>query len=336
MTYKTEQQQRSEGLIREGFFDGDKGGAVFMGKPRSFVLQDGSHNLYPDIRQDALDYFKQNDVAWWGGSYPTGHVLSSQIACLNHLFSIRQDKAAVLNLLKTVSDDFVDVLTIAEHLEGYIQFEAVGGDTNFLNEGTSTRGSNCTSVDALVYALHKDGRRFLIPIEWKYVEAYGNEDKSVGSKGKTRKSRYLDLIANSKYLNDKTLECCWFEPFYQLMRQTLWAEQLLIHKVPGYEADDYLHLHIIPDENAELLNKKYPCSGKGMKETWKSCLVDPGKYIVISPKDLWDKQEPDTDICRYLKHRYWPIGSPIKQIGKASAEFDDDERGNTAEPQIED
>jgi len=305
MAYKNEQQKRGEKLIEESFFDGDKGGAEFMGKPRPFVLQNGLNNLYPDIRKDVLDYFKQNNVAWWRGNYPTGHVLSSQISCLNHLFPIRQDKAAVLKLLKSVTEDFIEVLPINEHKEGYIQFEAVGGDTNFLNEGANTRGSNCTSVDAFIYALHQDGRRFLIPIEWKYVEAYGNDNKSEGSKGETRKQRYLDLIAQSKYLNKKTLDCCWYEPFYQLMRQTLWAEQLLLHKAPGFEADDYLHLHVIPDDNAELLDKAYKCSGKGMAETWKSCLTDPDKYIVLSPKKLWSKQEPNTDIYHYLEYRYW-------------------------------
>jgi hypothetical protein len=305
MTFKSEQQIRGEKLIQEGFFDGDMGGGVFMGKPRAFVLQDGQHNLYPAIRNDALEYFSQNKVAWWGGGYPTGHVLSSQIACLNHLFTVRQDKTAVLNLLKSLTDDFVDVLPIAEQMEGYVMFEAVGGDENYLNEKVNTRGSNCTSVDALIYAQHADERRFLIPIEWKYVEAYGNDDKSLGDKGVTRKDRYLVLIADSQYLNGNTLSCCWFEPFYQLMRQTLWAEQLLSHQVPGFEADDYLHLHVIPDANAELLDKVYPCSNSGMEVTWKNCLTNPDKYIVLSPEKLWSRQDENSDIYQYLKKRYW-------------------------------
>lgn len=305
MTYKTEQQQRGEHLIQAGFFDKDPGDGVFMGKPRPFVLQDGRNNLYPGIRQAALEYFEKNRVDWWHGYTPTGHALSSQIACLNHLYPIRNDKDAVLNLVKAASADFVEVLPIPEHLEGYVQFEAVGGPINFLNEGANQRGSNCTSVDALVYALHKDGRRFLIPIEWKYVEAYGNEDKSAGDRGITRQSRYLDLIIGSRYLNANTVSCCWFEPFYQLMRQTLWAEQLLKQQPVGFEADDYLHLHIIPDENRELLHKQYPCSGQGMEQTWKNCLVDPDKYKVLSPKKLWQYQDQSTPVYKYLERRYW-------------------------------
>jgi hypothetical protein len=305
MSYKSEQQLRGENLIQSGFFATDMGGGKFMGKPRSFVLQDGQNNLYPGIRADALNYFRQNKVAWWGGYSPTGHVLSSQIACLNHLFPIRLEKEKVFSLLKAVSDDFVDVFPIAENMQGYIQFEAVGGDVNFLNEGNNTRGSNCTSVDAFIYTLNKNGKRFLIPIEWKYVEAYGNEDKSVGEKGETRKARYVRLIDSSDYLNSKTLSCCWYEPFYQLMRQTLWAEQVIKNKVAGIEAEDYLHLHIIPEGNNELLNKKYPCSGKGMEETWKGCLKNPEKYMVVSPAKLFSLQGDDTDIYKYLQRRYW-------------------------------
>ncbi|GHU56982.1 hypothetical protein AGMMS49975_21480 [Clostridia bacterium] len=148
-------------------------------------------------------------------------------ADINRLLPIRQNKDAVLSLLKSVSDDLIYVFPIAEQMSGYIMFEAVGGVMNLLNEVENTHGSNCTSVDALIYALHKDGRRILVPIEWKYTEAYGNEDKSIGEKGNTRKTRYCDLIANSKYLNSNVLSCCWFEPFYQLMRQTLWTEQIL-------------------------------------------------------------------------------------------------------------
>ena len=303
MSFKSKQQQRGEALIQSDFFN-DSGGGLFMRKPRSFVLQDGQNNLYSDIRTDVSEYFNQNMIAWWGGNYPTGHVLSSQIACLNHLFPIRHDKEAVLNLLKVVSDDFVDVLPISENFQGFIQFEAVGGKNNLLNEGNNTRGSNCTSVDALIYALQNDGHRCLIPIEWKYVESYGNENKSSGDKGETRKKRYMDLIAKSSMLNENILSCCWYEPFYQLMRQTLWVEASM-KDVKGLEADNYLHLHIIPDGNTELLDKLYPCSGKGLEATWKNCLYSPEKYIIISPDKLWSKQKTDTDIYQYLCMRYW-------------------------------
>jgi len=49
-------------------------------------LTDGNYNLYEPIREGAIQYFKDNNIGWWGGSKPSGHILSSQIACVNHHF----------------------------------------------------------------------------------------------------------------------------------------------------------------------------------------------------------------------------------------------------------
>ena len=192
-------------------------------------------------------------------------------------------------------------------MPAYIQFEAVS-DVDHLNEKYSTRGSNCTSIDALIYGLHKDGRKILFPIEWKYVEVYGNENKANGDKGTVRKARYTNLIHKSTQLIGDFNDIYYYEPFYQLMRQTLWAEQMIEHKnAETIKADDYIHIHVIPTENNELLNKKYPCSGKKMETTWRDCLIDQSKYIIISPKDLLTPaiNEKYPDFVKYLEKRYW-------------------------------
>ena len=80
----------------DAIFYGGKSGEIFMGKSREFVLVDNEKNLFKPICEDTINYFKMNDISWWGRSKPTGHVLSSQIACINHLFQIRNDKEAVL------------------------------------------------------------------------------------------------------------------------------------------------------------------------------------------------------------------------------------------------
>ena len=66
-------------------FEGVLGGRKFFGKERKFVLLDGEKNIFKPIRNDVMEYFKNNRISWWGGKKPTGHVLSSQIACINHL-----------------------------------------------------------------------------------------------------------------------------------------------------------------------------------------------------------------------------------------------------------
>ena len=222
--------------------------------------KEGKFNLYPKIAEDAICYFSKNHIAWWaleqGKDKPTGHVLSSQISCINHLFPIRKDKEAVIRLLKTIDNDFVDAVPIecdTAETQGYIAFEVVC-DSNYLNEIHLTRGANCTSIDALIIGKKTDGKNILVPIEWKYTESYAlgvSADKSLGKKGKTRCDRYGPLILKGKYLKSTTTEVYHFEPFYQLMRQTLWAEQMACHTYA--DSTGFIHIHVIPEGNAELL-----------------------------------------------------------------------------------
>jgi hypothetical protein len=317
--YQEKQRERAIKLLKDKspIFYGGKGGEMFMRSERDFVLIDNEKNLFEPIKSNAIEYFDKNNIAWWGGKNPTGHLLSSQIACLNHLFAIRNDKISVLGLLKTVSEDFVDVYKIEtdKFQRGYIQFEAVS-DNDYLNEGQSTRGSNCTSVDVLVFAKYKDGSKWLIPIEWKYTEHYDNLNKATEGcktnpdkcKGKERERRYTDLINASKQLKNDEHYIYYFEPFYQLMRQTLWAEQMIENKErETLKAENYLHIHVIPSENKDLLDKKYKCSGLDMETTWKNHLIDKDKYVIISPKDFLKNidKEKYSDLYNYLNERYW-------------------------------
>lgn len=123
-------------------------------------------------------------------------------------------------------------------------------------------------------------------------------------------SRYKDLISSStqlKSLDDYAGSLYFFEPFYQLMRQTLWAENMIRHKVQErIKADNYLHLHVIPSENDELLKKNYKVSGKDMETSWRSMLSDQSKYIIVDPQRLLSPiEEKYPELMDYLKIRYW-------------------------------
>ena len=318
--YRTVQTTKAVKLINAGkVFQGGKGGKLFMRKERDFVLREEENNFYPSIYKGVIDYFAQNEISWWGGKRPTGHVLSSQIACLNHLFWLRHDPDAVLAVARAVHPSFIDVFEIKSDKEGsrgYIQFEAVSNG-NYLNEGKSKRGVNCTSVDALIYAAKQDGSKWLIPIEWKYTESYGNSNKALeghkknptNCKGSVRKKRYTDLINRSDQLTSSDHTCYYYEPFYQLMRQTLWAEQMIEHKNDETVKTDYfLHVHVVPGGNKNLLEKKYKCSGgKNMKETWCSLLKDQSKYHLVTPETLLgcvNRAKYGKEI-EYLAKRYW-------------------------------
>lgn len=328
MTSKFQESQRirQRELIKNStLFKGVQGGGYFRGI-REEILKDSGVNLFDEILDSSIKYMRDNKIVWWGGkSKPTAHTLSSQIACLNHLFLIRKDRAMVLQILNHVRNEFVDVYPIPNDKEpAYISFE-VTSCKDRLNESKSkdsaiTRGSNCTSIDALIYAKHRSGELWLIPIEWKYTEHYNNQDKSkedrdsevkgANGKGLERLSRYSCLIDESKQLKrlpKYQSSIYFFEPFYQLMRQTLWAEQMILHqKDEIIKASNYLHLHIIPAKNRDLLNKNYLKLNKGMEQSWRDCLADQTKYEIVDPGIFLSPivdQYPE--LYAYLKERYW-------------------------------
>ena len=180
---------------------------------------------------------------------------------------------------------------------------------------------NCTSVDAFIYAVHRgDHKRWLIPIEWKYVEQYGNGDKSTEDRpnapkgsngiGKKRMSRYSGLIDAStqlKSLQQYQASVYYQEPFYQLMRQTLLVENMVKNSEgERLVAEDYLHIHVIPKTNSELLNRPFKVSGMTMEATWRNMLTDQTKYVIVDPADLMRPvAERYPDLCNYLTKRYF-------------------------------
>jgi len=335
--YEIQESKKARHLIKNSnIFNGDSGGKLFPTDnglmPKSDYLLNSRNNLFGFMVQDVIDYFVNNEIAFWKTgiaevdeyNMPTGHTLSSQISCLNHLYPLRYDEKAVLSIAQVVCPDIEKVLEIKtdKYRPAYIAFEVVS-DTNHLNENENYRGKMCTTIDALIYAQHK-GNKILLPIEWKYTESY-NDDKDYSiedryfekeGKGKERLNRYCynkkgRLIDNSeqlKILDNYKKSVYFFEPFYQLMRQTLWAEQMIAHKnSETIEADDYIHVHVIPQENSDLLDKIYPCSNKNMETTWRECLRDQSKYKIISPEKLLSNidNEKYIDLKNYLQTRYW-------------------------------
>lgn len=320
MGYKEKQCEKQQKLIvSTNLFDGAKAGKVYRGKERDFILKDGEFNIYKPIRGKVKDYFKKNGIQWWGGKTPSGHVLSSQIACINHLFPIRTECGVLLRILNDATGkNFSELLPIPEWLDKkekdenekeiphYVAFEAIS-KAPYLNDG-NTRGSNCTSIDALMIAKNVEGV-WLIPIEWKYTELYANDDKSKNKGGATRLNRYQGLIQYSKQLKEKYLNyvgSIYFqEPYYQLMRQTLWSEL----SMEDFGADNYLHLHIVPEANKELLNrsyKRFPKFPGGMEETWRSLLKNDKLYLCKDPKAVFASiKDYDSNLYDYLNKRYW-------------------------------
>lgn len=335
-TFETKFKAYQADLIEKGkVFEGAEGGGVFKyrGKLNTYehILEKGKEdkNLFPDIREKVNTYFNENETSFWRGKTVPSNTLSSQVSCLNHLFSIRENEKAVKDVMQNFVGDRITIESMEKVRSKrevddcqYIAFEMVS-DEDRLNEGTLTRGSSCTSIDALAIAKATDGKKYLLVIEWKLTENdSGNKAPEEGTstnekeirRGEERTNRYTLLINANKsidrnqesYLNSSIFHL----PFYQLMRQTLWASL----NMEDFKADDYFHIHVVPSYNP-MRTKKYARVEKieGVEEAWKKHLTDCGKekYIMVDPKQvveaLENSEEKDTfsGLINYLKDRYY-------------------------------
>lgn len=302
MRYRESQREKAIEMRNKLFHD--PGNGMFMQKEREFVLEDPILNIWEGIRFDAVDYFNRNKISWWKGKAeePTGHLLSSQIACINHLYFLRQRPDAVTQILKNI-DPQVEKACLVD--DGFVEFEFIG-DKQYLQERGFTRGANCTSVDAVMIGLLKEGGKRLYLVEWKYTEDYASEDKYI-----PERARVYDALltsSDSPFLPTIDVKSFYYEPFYQLMRQTLLAEQCVKNKDHGVES--YKHLHIVPEDNVELKTKITSpyFSGPDIHTVWTSILKNKDNFIAISPKNFIEpvKSVQDTlSILKYLDSRYW-------------------------------
>jgi hypothetical protein len=144
MSNYREEQKKNVVKLRDEIFE-NQGNGIFAGKRRDFVLNDPLLNLWAGIRDDAVDYFKKNNITWWNGDAekPTGHLLSSQVACLNHLYFLRQRTDLSIAILKNIDGRILKAPIVDN---GFVGFEIIGKD-NYLNERNHIRGANSTSVE---------------------------------------------------------------------------------------------------------------------------------------------------------------------------------------------
>ncbi len=274
---------------------------IFRGKPREFVLKNGIFNLFGGIQENCKLYFEQEGITWWGENksmhLPSGHLVSSQINCLNHLFALRTDDSAVRMMMEKVTGIQIKKVLPSpiDKDEGYITFEFARKNKELLGEKNETRGAKCTSVDALVYVLTMEKKKVLIPVEWKYTETYqGTEAKQESL------DRYPKRILPDSNLNGWT-NLYKADPYYELIRQTLLIEQIIHNKeTSGIEADDYFHIMVVPNDHAELKN--------AIEEKYIPTLQNKSKFRIIDPQSLLSPLESNAkykDLITYLQTRYW-------------------------------
>jgi hypothetical protein len=250
-----------------------------------------AENLYEGIRASALEYFERHGIAWWVskwdarssalGGLPTGHLNSSQVACVNHLEPARVDAMVAAQVIQNIEPGLVPVpLT-----DGFVEYEWIGRSSYLSEKGARVRGANVTSLDAIMVG--EGSGRVLVAIEWKYLEKYGSESVARSRRGTDRVATYRPLLEDPECpIKVEDVEWLFYEPFYQLMRQTLLAWQMVKHG--EFHADDWIHLHIIPEQNLALRGSRSATMliGESMAEKWRSVLKDPSRYRVVTPGDL--------------------------------------------------
>lgn len=296
------ERERRRVTEERGAWFNDAGGGLFAGRPREFVLSNAAANLWEGIRADAIEYFARNGVAWWRGEddAPTGHVLSSQVACVNHLYLLRQRPDLASAILNEIDPEVIKAEVVDD---GCVEFEFIG-ERQYLRERGFSRGAHCTSVDAFMIGrtAHDERRAFLI--EWKYTESYRPEPKYI-----PERAQVYDHLIEAEDSPFKPVErgALYFEPFYQLMRQTLLGWQVCKNKDHG--CTSYCHVHVAPDENREFhANVTAPLAGPTVSEAWRSVLKRPELYVSTSPSRFFEplvKQQDARALTSYLHRRYW-------------------------------
>jgi len=311
--FERKEKRRQMKLIHDGFF----GKTIFNGPwtlercttgkelihlPYIMDPCNSVNNLYDGIREEALNYFEKYGIEWWNqsmdGYCPPGHLLSSQVHCINHLFALRNDEHALLNILNDVTlMQFDEVLPSIIDESGYLSFEFVFQNSELLGENDrgAGRGALCTSIDVFMVA-RKGNKRFLIPIEWKYTETYKWQDKTVAK----RISRYAHLIKDSTQLatpeNGIPHSIYFYEPCYELMRQTLLVEQMIRRGI----ADDFIHINVVPAGNIEYRDM--------VRYNYIPMLKDKHKFISATPDEFLNSlkgMKEYSSLMQYLHTRYW-------------------------------
>lgn len=306
-----EDQKRKVIALRDNYFK-DPGGGIYDNIPSEYVLIDRTLNIWSGIREDVIDYFTQNSIAFWDSvNEPSGNLLSSQIACLNHLFFMRQREDIATAILQNLDTKVSRAVRIMKNdsESGFVIFEE-NGQANYLNERSRIRGGHATSLDAIMVGELKDGSLKLFVFEWKYAEYFNGGSKINEEKGEVQLKTYKPFLDDPfSPLKPCSLEGLFTEPYYHLMRHTLLMDQMV--RANEYGVTDYLHVHVVPSLNIELLrsNPALPqLPGFTLNEAWSKLLKEPGKYISIDPKDLLEPAQYCQDtgsIMSYLQMRYW-------------------------------
>jgi len=287
--------------------------------PFCLPLEFAGFNLFHEIRDEALDTFASRGILWHSSALqglPSNHLCSSQVFAVNLFFPFVHRPEALAALLRPHFPDLARMLPVEDNL--YVSFEWIG-DYNYLGEIPKLgidrhRGAGNTSIDAAMMYETTDGRRVMLLVETKYSESYGVSYKRFRSDGSDRVACYRDFYYAGNSPIDITLvpkiEDHLYEPFYQMLRQTLLATQIVETGIP--DVDRVLVVHVYAKTNRELTAVTSPPLrqfGRDAYEVWQHLLVDPSTFVPLPAEELFKAAPlddfPDLEPWRlYLSQRY--------------------------------
>lgn len=221
---------------------------------------------------------------------------SSQAACLNLLFPLRQNLRLATEVLRPFLDGLVDVTGIEFEYTGQDEAGGDRGCTEWLGEPPNgKRGQNRTSIDAAIFWRNSQGQRCATLVEWKYTErSFGGcsafNDGSAAEKARCRGNNGRDCMLQEggpyrsrlywSRLEEAGIDvgrlsqiagCPFRGPFYQLMRQYLVARYMLVAKT--VDRTEVVAVHFSRNEALKAVPPDLRQLGcKDVLEAWNSVL----------------------------------------------------------------
>lgn len=269
MTFRDREKRRYEVIKSELWSAAAVQPGIYWGKPRPFCLADrySAENLHASFREEAITYFRQRSIGWHRGwpdgmgnktGLPSNHLCSSQVACVNFLYPLAQYGHLLAQVFQPFFPELAEPLPFIEDgllpngQPPYLAFEWIGSQ-NYLGEvGSRSRGANATSADFAFRFRRADGGDQLVLGEWKYTEGYGKKIPTPDTVNKTQLRVYGAAFERWSAAQPGLPDYHTFfaEPFYQLMRLTLLAQEIERAKGDGQmKADRVSVLVVVPEAN---------------------------------------------------------------------------------------
>jgi hypothetical protein len=287
--------------------------------PFCLPLEHAHYNLFQDVREDAMDTFRRHSIIWHSSALPglpSNHLCSSQVFAVNLLFPFIDKPEVLADALRPYFPDIHQMVPVED--KRYIAFEWIG-KTNYLHEEPKIgeyrkRGAGNTSIDAMMLYETEKNEKVMLLVEMKYSESYGVSYKRFRSDGTDRFENYEEFFYAGTSPIDLSvtpnLEDFLYEPFYQLLRQTLLASQIKL--VEGSTISRVQVVHLVVSRNRDLLAVTAPrfrLLGTTSYEIWPKLLKAPQGFSLI-PVEMFfktiafDRYRGLEPWMLYMKERY--------------------------------